>query len=125
VTPIPRMRAASGLTGGRGGADGPNRLRRCTQIVGCHVCSGARHESSSSCVTHAHIAADHARPTSMAWRGRVSRTPIRLPRNVTAACRPVARTFRRSGSERLTPVSGSPRSETDGVVVLPRRSVRI
>jgi hypothetical protein len=33
---------------------------------------------------------------------------------VTAACRPVARTFRMGGYERFTPVSGSPRSEADG-----------
>jgi len=26
--------------------------------VGCHVCGGIRRESSSSCVTHAHLAAD-------------------------------------------------------------------
>jgi hypothetical protein len=32
-----RMRAAS-VSGGRRGADGPNRVCRSTQIVGCHVC---------------------------------------------------------------------------------------
>jgi hypothetical protein len=44
------------LTGGHR-EDGPNRVRRSTQIVSCHVC-GIRRESSSSCVTHAHLAAD-------------------------------------------------------------------
>jgi hypothetical protein len=67
------------LIGGRSGADGPNRVRRRTQIVGCHVGhrrglpgrqsgelgrvgysagGGIRRESSLSCNTHAHLAAD-------------------------------------------------------------------
>ena len=54
------------------------------------------------------------------WRrGRVSRTPIRLPRTVQG-------TYLQKG--RLRAVDSRvrlPRSEADGVVVLPRRSVRI